>query len=468
MVILSMETNPLLLALDAAYSTLSDVSTGVQLEGVSDDELLAAVRKAAKTAARISALEVALAGEVDQRSTERVPEESLARTHGCRNSLELIQRLTASSARAVRQHLRLARMTRAMRSLVGEVLPPRFQHVAGALTIGDLPTESAVLIADTLVRAGGAPRDAEMAERCLVQAGSGIDLGVPGGDPGLRVHTDNLRLMCRAWEQALDPDGAEPDEEEALRHRSLNLGRHKYGLVSISGWILPEVAAVLGRIFDAVGSPRRRESQPDRSPDQLTEPETRTPAQKRHDIFATAVQIASQAKEMPSLGGAPITVVVQTRKEDMERGSGAGWLHGHDGTLSPVSQSAIRHGACAGATQFMKQDAHGRVAELSTPERLFNGNQRRAIMVRDGGCVIPGCTVPSTWCEIHHVDPHSSGGPTHIDNGAMLCFYHHRTIDTNGWEIRMVRGMPQIKAPPWLDPTGAWHRRDGTKYLLTV
>ncbi|RNE56362.1 HNH endonuclease signature motif containing protein, partial [Cryobacterium tepidiphilum] len=104
---------------------------------------------------------------------------------------------------------------------------------------------------------------------------------------------------------------------------------------------------------------------------------------------------------------------------------------------------------------------NGKIVELGTKERTFNRAQRRAIMLRDGGCIIPGCDIPAAWTEIHHVWPDRDGGPTHTNNGVCLCWFHHRTIETSGWEIRMIDGSPQIKAPPWIDRTGRW--RPATK-----
>jgi len=59
---------------------------------------------------------------------------------------------------------------------------------------------------------------------------------------------------------------------------------------------------------------------------------------------------------------------------------------------------------------------------------------------------------------VHHVVPWAQGGRTHVDNGVLLCWYHHHTIDTPGWKIRMVAGMPQVQAPHWIDPTGHWRQ----------
>ena len=98
----------------------------------------------------------------------------------------------------------------------------------------------------------------------------------------------------------------------------------------------------------------------------------------------------------------------------------------------------------------------GRIRSLGTEERVFNRRQRRAIALRDGGCLIPGCGVPAAWCEIHHVFEHARGGPTHTDNGVLLCWFHHRFLDRNGWEIRMNHGVPEVRAPLWFDPLHQW------------
>ncbi|MFJ2550272.1 HNH endonuclease [Microbacterium sp. NPDC087591] len=71
---------------------------------------------------------------------------------------------------------------------------------------------------------------------------------------------------------------------------------------------------------------------------------------------------------------------------------------------------------------------------------------------------MPGCHVPGSWCEIHHVQEHSRGGPTHTDNGVTLCWHHHRTLDSSGWEIRMDNGLPIVRGPAWWDPARRWRR----------
>lgn len=78
---------------------------------------------------------------------------------------------------------------------------------------------------------------------------------------------------------------------------------------------------------------------------------------------------------------------------------------------------------------------------------------RKAATVRDLGCTFPACTVPAEWCDGHHVIPWSRGGPTSLDNCALLCGYHHTLIHQGHWIIRMAGdGHPEFLPPSWMDP----------------
>ena len=179
----------------------------------------------------------------------------------------------------------------------------------------------------------------------------------------------------------------------------------------------------------------------------------RTRAQKQHDALATALSVAARSGELPTLGGAAPTLVVSVRAADLAAGTGYAHL---DGTDQPVPIGVARHTGCDGVIQRVLMDDTGRIVSIGTLDRVFNHHQRKAITLRDGSCIIPGCHVPASWCEIHHVTDHASGGPTHTDNGVLLCWHHHRTLNTNGWAIRMHHGTPHVRGPSWWDPDARW------------
>jgi hypothetical protein len=278
--------------------------------------------------------------------------------------------------------------------------------------------------------------------------------------------------MATVWAMYLDQDGAEPREDRAMRKRGFTFGMCRDGLVPGHGNFLPEVAAQLQLLFDSELNPRvdsvpvpvgpsfhddggGGETVDPSDPDAplLATADRRTRAQKQHDVLASILNRVAASGTMPTLGGAAPTLVVSVRAEDLESGRGFAHISGID---EPVSLAAARHVACSGAVQRAVFDDTGRIVALGTLERAFNQHHRRGISLRDGGCLIPGCHVRAEWCEIHHAVEHSRGGPTHTDNGVLLCWHHHRTLETSGSEIRMNQGIPEVRGPSWWDALRKW------------
>jgi hypothetical protein len=242
----------------------------------------------------------------------------------------------------------------------------------------------------------------------------------------------------------------------------------------VRGKLLPEVAAALQRLIDAYNNPRvqfvpsaeQLDLSPDACPDQDLEvpPEAaadpRSPGQKRHDAFAAIVTSVAAAQAAPQLGGAAPTLVVSVSAEDYVSGTGRAHLESTDWDV-PVTVAA--HAACAGGVQRVLFDANGAIVGISTSGRIFTPYQRKAIILRDRECLIPGCHVRGDWCELHHVQEWARGGPTHTDNGVALCWHHHRTLETSDWQIRMTDGIPQVRGPAWWDPYCRW-RTPGDGY----
>jgi hypothetical protein len=59
-------------------------------------------------------------------------------------------------------------------------------------------------------------------------------------------------------------------------------------------------------------------------------------------------------------------------------------------------------------------------------ERRFHTKLLRfALGIEQGGCTAEGCSRPPGWCEAHHDLPWGHNGPTSVENGRLLCPYHH-------------------------------------------
>jgi hypothetical protein len=102
---------------------------------------------------------------------------------------------------------------------------------------------------------------------------------------------------------------------------------------------------------------------------------------------------------------------------------------------SPVPPPVAEVLLCDPAIVALIIDTLGVPLDLGRTTRLANRAQRRALAHRDGGCVFPGCDMPVTWCDAHHVTPWQTGGTTDIAHLALLCRYHHGVTHRHGWTM---------------------------------
>ncbi|SBS70928.1 HNH endonuclease signature motif containing protein [uncultured Microbacterium sp.] len=441
---------------DIIGQTREQVRTGLadgEILCASDEDLVHALSLAGELQRLTDAVLIEAVGEIDRRSIAADRDLRLTSRFGCHDVVELVQRATLVGPATAARLRRAADDVRVGVSLAQEPMPAPLPAMRAALLEGAVGIDGVLAVGDPLrgLRRRVNHDDLLAADEILAAEARGS--GPDGAPPAC---ADLLRIQARAWAAALDQDGAEPREEKALRLRGLTFGTAHDGVVPVSGALLVEVAAQFQRLHDAIVSPRTAGPvfRPEGSePTVREDDDVRTSAQKRHDTFASVLFTAASSALLPTIGGAAPTLVVSVREEDLL--SGTGWAH-IDGADEPVSVAAARHSACTGVVQRVLLGANGRVKRIGTEERVFNRHQRRAIALRDGNCLIPGCGVPAGWCEIHHVTEHARGGATHTDNGVLLCWFHHRHLDRSGWRIRMNRGVPEVLPPVWIEADPRW------------
>ncbi|GIU89731.1 MAG: hypothetical protein KatS3mg010_0830 [Acidimicrobiia bacterium] len=93
-----------------------------------------------------------------------------------------------------------------------------------------------------------------------------------------------------------------------------------------------------------------------------------------------------------------------------------------------LSAATLRRLACDAGIARVVVDGASRPLDVGRTTRTVPPAVWRALVVRDGGCVHPGCDRPPGWCEAHHVVPWYDGGATSLDNLELRCRHHHRAV----------------------------------------
>jgi hypothetical protein len=424
-----------------------------------DEQLCSRADQVERLGRLVDALRVEVAVELDARSRFDSMEQ-LARRHGAAGGVYLLEFITRVSQREAARRVRVGRGVASEISLSGEVLPAAFPIVAEAVQRGELGMDAAAAIIRHLTEAGRTASIPQLrdAEAHLV-------------DAARSTCADLVAVQARGLAVALDPDGVEPREEVQRRRRRFVLGREADdGMTPFHGLADPVDAALLRAALSERTAPTRQPRFVDPDDPAVTASDDgglrdeRSREQRNFDVLLgllTAGVRADNAIVGSLHGTATVTAVV--RLDDLARGTGAAWL---DDTQEPVSIATARELACDGGLRRIIVDAAGEPLWEGRRERYFTPAQRRALAVRDGGCVWPRCTAPPSWCHAHHVLEWENGGPTDVDNGVLLCSFHHHLLHAGEFRMRMIGALPHLLSPPWIDPDQQW--RHVTKSRLGV
>ncbi|GAB3128184.1 hypothetical protein GCM10027056_29110 [Glaciibacter psychrotolerans] len=499
-----------LAAVEQARSVLAVLGT-VSPDRFTDDDLLGVLGAFEGVGRLVDAGRVAVAATVEERSGRWLGRDSLAAKRGCTSGIDLITRVTRVSGREAKRRSALGLRMRDTQH-VGTIIPALFPTVGAAVASGLLGVDAAEVIMSGLAEISPrvAPDDLAAAERALVSAATGTITAENEGEPGagFAFSADSMRVQMLQWQAALDPDGVAPNEVEGEATSTISFGRFKDGIYPVRGGVTPDLYGIMNLTFDAFIAARKTPAFPtaaEQARDQARDDRAELDGQdlnddhnlndehgrehdrehdrdwhdehdehderdhdhdydRDHDDHGQGA--ASAEAPLPGSAGHEFDDV-DTRTAGEKR---ADILRGMFTQLAQADNTPVDQMMCAGGTQTVLFGQNGEVLTLTDPQRLFNRAQRRAILARDGGCGVPGCDAPAQWLEFHHVIPWSKGGVTEVDNGVALCWRHHHTIETSGWEILMVNGRPRVKAPAWIDPSRTWrdanrhrtdtHRRD--------
>jgi hypothetical protein len=249
------------------------------------------------------------------------------------------------------------------------------------------------------------------------------------------LDANQLAVLGKRMLAYLDQDGPPPkDQPETRRHLRF---QDRDGGYALSGWLDREAAEIVRSALSPLAAPR---------PTTEIEVDLRTAAQRDADALVELAQRALGSGELPTEGGQRPQVVVTISLPVLQGRIGSASL----ALGGPINAEVARRIACDAELIPVVLGSRGEPLDVGRSSRTVPTAIRRAVILRDGGCAFPGCSVPVRWCDIHHCIHWVDHGPTSVDNCVALCGRHHRLIHHSDWRIDMTNGIPEFHPPPWL------------------
>jgi Domain of unknown function (DUF222) len=414
-------------------------------EALTDDRLLELASVLAAHERAFGLVKAQHASQVARRSRREFGHQGLAARNGFASPQKLLQHVGNVTAREAGQLLSLG-------SALGEAEAARELLDSGVTELAgapvelpwDFPISQAVAAgelsidgADALRRGLGTPTEvisgqalSDIAERLLEQSS--------------QLGPDRLLKAARVERELLDLDGIQARQQEQYERGGLKFFAQPDGMWRLSGQVDPESAAILSTALDPYTSPRRGGPRFTRAEDiawaQSIIDDPRTTERLALDGLVELVTLGAgvdPTRIQPKLR--TLVKVVTTVDTACAVSAGPSESRGFgvvEGNGEIFSVNAVHRALCDGDSVEVTVDPQGNPLDLGRTSRLYDRRQREALAVRDGGCLWPACDRPPAFTEAHHTKQWKRDrGRTNIDDGVLLCRFHHLQLHTNHWEI---------------------------------
>ena len=401
------------------------------LYGLTDLQIPTVLTRVQALVAMLTALSAGLVAEATGRG---VPAQL-----GYRSTQTWLREAAHLSGHHARQLVTLGQVT-VEHPVVGAAVSAGVVTVDQAVTIGPTLSDLASRVDPTIVAA---------AAECL------LDCAATLGPEQLAIAGQRvLSHVAPEIAEEADADALRRIEERARINRGLALTPDRANQrVRIVGWLTPEQGAVFTAALEPFAVKRPRLD--------AVDVDDRTPAQRRADALEEISRLVLCTDKLPGNGTDRPHLAVTVDFDALAKRLSYGML---DNGLA-VTPDTVRRLACDARILPAVMDTAGQVLDLGRTQRVWTGAARRAVILRDRGCIFPDCDKPPAWCDVHHINYYSHGGGTDLCNAALLCAFHHYLIHHSDWHITMAGdGMPEVIPPAWLDPMqrprrNAYHRR---------
>ena len=283
--------------------------------------------------------------------------------------------------------------TQSARELVRDAwLVQRNQATAKALSAGEVST----------AHVNAAARAARHVEDLYLDHEQGII------DAARVTSPDEFRTVISHWRSMAENLVGKEPAAARFERRHLHISPVLDSMTRIDGWLDAEAGAILASALDSL-----------EPPDPCDGPQPpRTLGQRRADAI---VRLAAGTR-------APRTEVAIVMDIDSIQGRSPADLTSARCDLlggEPIDYSTAVRMACDAAVTRVITKGGSTILDLGRATPVVSAAQRKALAIRDRGCVEPGCTAPPEWCDAHHKWHWIQGGPTDLANLELRCRRHH-------------------------------------------
>jgi hypothetical protein len=294
--------------------------------------------------------------------------------------------------RAGDSHQAAAGRVRVARAL--ETMP----HTAAAFRAGEIDT---IRVRRLIDAREVAPTEFAAAEQALADRARNQDS---------RTFTLTVGLWCRGAAS----EATRREERRQFERRRLSISETFEGMVRLDAHLDPISAETVVTAIGALSGPAGRDST-----------DGRTPAQRRVDALGEICRFYLDSGAAPLAGRHKphLNVIV-----DVDTLTGGTSPRSEIGEHRLLGEAAREFLACDATVCGVLMEGSHHVLRMGRKTRTATPAQLRALAVRDGGCVIPGCGRPPSWCDAHHAVPWTHGGHTDVDRMQLVCRPHHIMI----------------------------------------
>jgi Domain of unknown function (DUF222)/HNH endonuclease len=324
-----------------------------------------------------------------------------------------------------RHRLAQAAELHAQTTPTGSVIEAALPDTAEALAQGAVSAEHVDVIRKTLKDLPDlAPGQRARAEQVMLE----------------RASEDDPRALARfgaRLRDLVDPDGPPPPHDEPERpERELRRHIRRDGTMDFKGHLDAETA----HLFEALLKPF------DKSDAGVTE--HRGYAEQAGDALADVLKLAANCPDLPTHNGLRTEIAITVSLETL--------LDALDDTVLPgdipLTARDARRLACDAHVLPVVMGGSSKPLDVAVSAYVVPAHIRRALVIRDKGCVFPACDRPASVCDAHHLIEFRRGGPTHLDNLILLCGQHHRLLHRSEWTAALINNRAMFTPPVYVDP----------------